>query len=339
MPLLWVLRDKINLKGTKFGCGVASCGACTVHLDGKVARACMTPISSVGGQRVTTIEAIGETKTGQALQKAWLDVDVLQCGYCQAGQIMAASALLELHTQAQRQADRRRQCPATPAGAAPMSASAKRSRRRLASPKQTRGRSDPWRSTPLITAPRPTPRAASSCMASAAAGGGLLLAGCMTPDATEGGAAAAAGPPRPTLPVVDMNTFVAISPDGTIRIMAKNPEIGQGIKTMLPMLIAEELDADWSKVLIEQGDADQKYGSQIAGGSFATPQHWIPQRQVGAAARAMLLQAAAAKWRVPVEELTTGPSVVKHAASNRTIAYGDLVADAAKLTAPALHRP
>jgi isoquinoline 1-oxidoreductase subunit alpha len=94
MPLLWVLRDKINLKGTKFGCGVASCGACTVHLDGKVARACMTPISSVGGQRVTTIEGIGETRTGQALQKAWLDVDVLQCGYCQAGQIMAASALL-----------------------------------------------------------------------------------------------------------------------------------------------------------------------------------------------------------------------------------------------------
>jgi isoquinoline 1-oxidoreductase alpha subunit len=94
MPLLWVLRDKINLKGTKFGCGVASCGACTVHLDGKVARACMTPIQSVGSQRVTTIEAIGETKTGQALQKAWLDVDVLQCGYCQAGQIMAASALL-----------------------------------------------------------------------------------------------------------------------------------------------------------------------------------------------------------------------------------------------------
>jgi isoquinoline 1-oxidoreductase subunit alpha len=94
MPLLWVLRDKINLKGTKFGCGVASCGACTVHLDGQVARACMTPISSVGGKRVTTIESISETRTGQALQKAWLDVDVLQCGYCQAGQLMAATALL-----------------------------------------------------------------------------------------------------------------------------------------------------------------------------------------------------------------------------------------------------
>jgi isoquinoline 1-oxidoreductase alpha subunit len=94
MPLLWVLRDKIGLVGTKFGCGVASCGACTVHLDGKVARACVTPVSAVGAQRVTTIEAIGETKVGQAVQKAWLDVDVMQCGYCQAGQIMAATALI-----------------------------------------------------------------------------------------------------------------------------------------------------------------------------------------------------------------------------------------------------
>jgi isoquinoline 1-oxidoreductase alpha subunit len=94
MPLLWVLRDKLDLKGTKFGCGVAMCGACTVHLDGEVARACVTPVSSVGAKRVTTIEAISETRTGQAVQKAWLDVDVMQCGYCQAGQVMAATALI-----------------------------------------------------------------------------------------------------------------------------------------------------------------------------------------------------------------------------------------------------
>lgn len=94
MPLLWVLRDKVGLKGTKFGCGVASCGACTVHIDGAVARACVTPVSSVVGKRVTTIEGVGETPLGQAVQKAWLDVDVLQCGYCQAGQIMAATDLL-----------------------------------------------------------------------------------------------------------------------------------------------------------------------------------------------------------------------------------------------------
>lgn len=94
MPLLWVLRDRIGLKGAKFGCGVAACGACTVHIDGNVARACVTPLSSIGGKRVVTIEAIGETPIGQAVQKAWLDVDVMQCGYCQAGQIMAATDLL-----------------------------------------------------------------------------------------------------------------------------------------------------------------------------------------------------------------------------------------------------
>ena len=97
MPLLWVLRDKLNLKGTKFGCGVSACGACSVHLDGQVTRACVTPISSVGAKQVTTIEAIGQTATGQAVQKAWLDVDVVQCGYCQAGQIMSATALIRLN--------------------------------------------------------------------------------------------------------------------------------------------------------------------------------------------------------------------------------------------------
>lgn len=94
MPLLWVLRDRVGLQGAKFGCGVAACGACTVHIDGNVARACVTPLSSIGGKRVTTIEGIGETPVGQAVQKAWLDVDVMQCGYCQAGQIMAAADLL-----------------------------------------------------------------------------------------------------------------------------------------------------------------------------------------------------------------------------------------------------
>jgi isoquinoline 1-oxidoreductase alpha subunit len=94
MPLLWVLRDKIDLKGSKFGCGVGSCGACTVHLDGKVTRSCVTPVSSAVGKKVATIEGVGDTRLGQAIQKAWLDADAPQCGYCQAGQIMAATALL-----------------------------------------------------------------------------------------------------------------------------------------------------------------------------------------------------------------------------------------------------
>jgi isoquinoline 1-oxidoreductase subunit alpha len=94
MPLLWVLRDLLDMKGTKFGCGKSFCGACTVHLNGARARSCVTPISAVGSSSITTIEAIAGTPTGRAVQNAWLAVDVVQCGYCQAGQIMAASALL-----------------------------------------------------------------------------------------------------------------------------------------------------------------------------------------------------------------------------------------------------
>jgi isoquinoline 1-oxidoreductase subunit alpha len=94
MPLLWVLRDVVGLTGTKFGCGVAQCGACTVHLDGQAVRSCVLPVGSIGNQAITTIEAVGTTPSGQKIQKAWLDVDVVQCGYCQSGQIMSAAALL-----------------------------------------------------------------------------------------------------------------------------------------------------------------------------------------------------------------------------------------------------
>jgi len=94
MPLLWVLRDIIGLNGTKFGCGIAQCGACTVHLDDQPIRSCVTPIAAVGTRKVTTIEAIGATSVGRKVQKAWLDLDVVQCGYCQSGQIMSAAALI-----------------------------------------------------------------------------------------------------------------------------------------------------------------------------------------------------------------------------------------------------
>ena len=95
MPLLWALRDVVGLTGTKFGCGVALCGACTVHLDGRPIRSCITPVASVVGKSVTTIEAIGETASGEKIQRAWLNVEVVQCGYCQPGQIMSAVALIE----------------------------------------------------------------------------------------------------------------------------------------------------------------------------------------------------------------------------------------------------
>jgi len=94
MPVLWVLRDVVGLTGTKFGCGIAACGACTVHLDGQPTRSCVTPVSAAVGKRITTIEAIGATPAGKRVQQAWLALEVVQCGYCQSGQIMSAAALV-----------------------------------------------------------------------------------------------------------------------------------------------------------------------------------------------------------------------------------------------------
>jgi isoquinoline 1-oxidoreductase alpha subunit len=99
MPLLWVLRDVVGLTGTKFGCGIAACGACTVHLDGHPIRSCVTPVAAASGKPITTIEAIGDTPAGKRVQQAWLELEVVQCGYCQSGQIMSASALLASNPQ------------------------------------------------------------------------------------------------------------------------------------------------------------------------------------------------------------------------------------------------
>ncbi|WP_126173691.1 xanthine dehydrogenase family protein molybdopterin-binding subunit [Altericroceibacterium xinjiangense] len=163
--------------------------------------------------------------------------------------------------------------------------------------------------------------------AGAVAGGGLFLSATM-PFAAR--AAAGAAPEAGTL-----SAFVTIAPDNTITIVGKNPEIGQGIKTMLPMLIADELDADWDLVRIEQADFNpEKYGFQFAGGSFATPMNWIPMRQVGASARQMLLEAAAHHWGTAPSSLRTEKSRVIEPETGRSITYGELAAQAAKSSVP-----
>ncbi|HUF51897.1 MAG TPA: molybdopterin cofactor-binding domain-containing protein [Longimicrobiales bacterium] len=165
----------------------------------------------------------------------------------------------------------------------------------------------------------------------ALAGGGMLLATYVD---GFGAADAFAG-----VGTVDFspNAFIRIMPDGIVTIIAKNPEIGQGVKTMLPMLIADELDVDWQNVRVEQGDFDPaKYSGQSAGGSNATPSSWLPMRRVGAAARAMLVTAAAQTWNVPASDLTTEPGAVVHRASNRRLPYTQLLERAATVTAPDL---
>lgn len=99
MPLLWALRDVVGLSGTKFGCGISLCGACTVHVDGQPVRACVTPVATVVGKKIVTIEALERDPIGKAVQAAWRELDVVQCGYCQSGQLMAATALLRLNQQ------------------------------------------------------------------------------------------------------------------------------------------------------------------------------------------------------------------------------------------------
>ena len=165
---------------------------------------------------------------------------------------------------------------------------------------------------------------------SALAGGGMMLATYIDPVAEAFGATTEATEAM-------LNAFIKITPDGVVTIMAKNPEIGQGVKTSMPMLIAEELDVEWKNVRLEQADLDEtKYGRQNAGGSTATAINWDPLRRAGAAGRQLLMSAAAQTWNVPAEECTTSAGKVLHKASSRSLGYGELAAKAATLPAPDL---
>lgn len=164
---------------------------------------------------------------------------------------------------------------------------------------------------------------------SSLAGGGMLLSLYIKPEKAQ----AQFGPGAPAVP----NNFIRIDPNGAVTIMAKDPEVGQGVKTMLPMLIAEELDADWKMVKIEQTDFDDtKYAMQFAGGSLATPFNWDPMRRVGAAGRELLVAAAAQTWGVPASECSTDSGRVLHGKSNRSMGYGEVASKAASMPAPDL---
>jgi len=163
------------------------------------------------------------------------------------------------------------------------------------------------------------------------AGGGVMLG-----LATEREAEAQGRGGQPAVPP-DPHNYIKVAPDGTVTIVAKNPEVGQGVKTMLPMLIAEELDVDWKRVKVEQAEYDEsKYNMQSAGGSTATPMNFLPMRQVGAAGRALFVTAAAQTWNVPEAECSTASGRVMHQTSSRSLGYGELAAKAASLPAPSL---
>jgi isoquinoline 1-oxidoreductase beta subunit len=161
--------------------------------------------------------------------------------------------------------------------------------------------------------------------------GGCLVIALYTPDVLAQGRGGAAGAPAASLAP---NTYITIHPDNTFTIIAKNPETGQGIRTALPQIIADEFDVDWAHVKIQQADLDPKYGAQFEGGSRAIPSNYQNMRLVGAGGRLMMLAAAAQQWSVPQTELTTGAGVVTHAASKRTATYASLASAAASLPVP-----
>ena len=166
---------------------------------------------------------------------------------------------------------------------------------------------------------------------SALTGGGVVLGLYLKPAFAGGGPGGGGGAALSPL------SFITVAPDGIVTIVGKNPEIGQGIKTALPMIIADELDVDWKNVRVQQGDLNgQRYGGQTAGGSTAIPNNWTPMRQVGAAGRQMFITAAAQTWSVPETECTTASGRVLHASSNRSLGYGELAAKVATLTPPTL---
>ncbi len=286
MPLLWVLRDLMGLTGTKYGCGMAQCGACTVHVDGEAVRSCVLPVSEVGARKVTTIEGLSADGGGlHPVQRAWIEADVVQCGYCQPGQIMAAAALLteapkptdaEIDARALGEPLPLRDLPAHPRGGAP-------------------GREHDSGGRQGVSA-----RGGQSRRRFLKTSAGLVIGFTLAPKGKIFALQAAAGAAKP-LPPPD--AFLRIGEDETVTVLLAHSEMGQGIWTTLPMMVAEELGCDWSKIRVETAPAapvyaHPDYGAQMTGGSSSTYSELDRYRQVGAMAREMLVAAAAAQWKV-----------------------------------------
>ena len=281
----------------------------------------MTTVGSVASEPITTIEGLSPDGL-HPVQVAWEAIDVPQCGYCQAGQIMSAAALLQ-HTPHPTDAD----IDAAMSGNLCRCGTYTRIRQAIHEAARSGRRSPHQVKEGMLM--RMNRR--SFLQLTALAGGGFAL------DLYRSPLAVAQGPGKP--PELTPQAFIHIAPDGAVTIMARASESGQGMRNMLPMLIAEELDVDWKDVRVEQADLNEKiYGPQFSGGSANTPTGWEPMRRVGAAGRQLLVTAAAQTWGVPQAECTTQSGRVLHAASGRSASYGELAAKAAALPAPALEQ-
>ena len=285
-PLLWVLRDELGLAGTKFGCGKALCGACTVHLNGMAIRSCQTPIGSVAGQKVTTIEGLSMNKRAEGLGRAG----------CSAVRLLPARSddvghgAARVEQEPLRRRYRRVHVRATSAAAAPIHAFALPSSKRRR-PKEGLTHGNRSRTNP----------AATSSRLSAAVGGGLALGFYLPGKAGVAQADAGGGYAAP-------NAWVKIDADNQVTILVARSEMGQGVATSMPMLVAEELEVDINKVKVEFAPPAEVYinsllGGQLTGGSTSVRDAWEKLRKAGASARMMLVAAAAQEWGVDASTL------------------------------------
>jgi isoquinoline 1-oxidoreductase beta subunit len=300
-PLLWVLRDTLGLTGTKYGCGISQCGACTVHLDGEAVRSCVTPVSRAAGKDIVTIEGLS-SDAGHPVQQAWIALDVPQCGYCMPGQLMSAAALLrKIPHPSDADID------AALTGNICRCGAYQRIRQavHLAAEIQEQGRRIDhyhYDHPALIQAVTPE-------------GQGLTLG--FAP-----------------------NAFLHIDSNDIVTVTVNHSEMGQGVYTALPMLVAEELEADWSKIRLAAAPVDPAYnhtvfGMQATGGSTSTWSEWERLRQAGAMAKAMLIAAAAESWQVDPATCRAEKGYIIHDPSGRKFSFGELAQKASSLKPPA----
>jgi isoquinoline 1-oxidoreductase beta subunit len=286
-PLLWVLRDELHLKGTKYGCGVGLCGICTVLLDGEPNHACMLPLRKVAARAVLTVEGLAHKHPG--LIGAWIAEQVPQCGYCQGGQLLAAAALLDRH-------------------------------------------------------PAPTDAQIDQAMAGVLCRCGTyprirraIHAAATRPAGTD--AAPVAHAHRKTGEGIALNDFIRIGPAGEVTVVISHSEMGQGSLTGLCMLVAEELEVDLAAIHTEFAPADVRYknplwGEQFTGGSSSIRGEWEPLRRHAAAAREQLIAAAVRHWKVRRGDCRAENGRVVHGPGKRSLAYAELVVEAARLKPP-----
>jgi isoquinoline 1-oxidoreductase beta subunit len=291
VPLLWVIRERLGLTGTKYGCGKSLCGACTVHIDGKAERSCQIPVRDALGKRITTIEGIPED---HPVKKAWNAVDVPQCGYCQPGQIMDAVALLEKN-RTPTDAD----IDGALSGNLCRCGTYRRIRRAI-----------------------------------------HLAAGAIAKSKGIGSRPISEGAAMQPGPSFAMNPYLRIGTDGRVVVIVNKSEMGQGVYTSLPMLVAEELEVDWSKIGIEAAPVSPEYHHarwgviQGTGGSTSVLSEWDRLRKAGASARVMLIQGAAEIWNVDPKSCRADKGSVTHEPTHRRLSYGELAEKASQMKPP-----